>query len=176
MSEQDDDFAAMLEASLKPKRIERGQTIEGRIVGMGPEVAFVDVGGDSRRWLYMHPPAQVTVAARIPERAYFQAGLAIDPNTWNADVGDGVRFILEAEGAAGRMTLLDRHVNPRARADERRWLDEWVSLAPLAGQQVRLTLRTDAAQDGTFDWAGWSNPQVVVWRAARPNPGSAHPW
>ena len=30
---------------IKPKRFERGQTIEGTIVAIGPEVAFVDVGG-----------------------------------------------------------------------------------------------------------------------------------
>jgi small subunit ribosomal protein S1 len=40
-----DDFAAMFEASLKPKRFEKGQTIEGRIVGLGQDVAFIDVGG-----------------------------------------------------------------------------------------------------------------------------------
>jgi small subunit ribosomal protein S1 len=40
-----EDFAAMFEASFKAKRIEQGQTIEGRIVAIGPEVAFVDVGG-----------------------------------------------------------------------------------------------------------------------------------
>ena len=40
-----EDFAAMFEASLKAKRIEQGQTIEGTIVAIGPEVAFVDVGG-----------------------------------------------------------------------------------------------------------------------------------
>ncbi len=45
MSEPDDDFAAMFEASLKAKRIEKGQTVEGTIVAIGPEVAFVDVGG-----------------------------------------------------------------------------------------------------------------------------------
>ena len=45
MSEPDEDFAAMFEASLKAKRFERGQTIEGTIVAIGPEVAFVDVGG-----------------------------------------------------------------------------------------------------------------------------------
>ena len=43
MSETED-FAAMFEASLKAKRIEKGQTIEGTIVAIGPEVAFVDVG------------------------------------------------------------------------------------------------------------------------------------
>ena len=45
MSEPTEDFAAMFEASIQAKRIEKGQTIEGTIVAIGPEVAFVDVGG-----------------------------------------------------------------------------------------------------------------------------------
>jgi small subunit ribosomal protein S1 len=45
MSEPEEDFAAMFEASLKAKRFEKGQTIEGTIVAIGPEVAFVNVGG-----------------------------------------------------------------------------------------------------------------------------------
>ena len=40
-----EDFAALFEASLGAKRVEQGQTIEGTIVAIGPEVAFVDVGG-----------------------------------------------------------------------------------------------------------------------------------
>jgi small subunit ribosomal protein S1 len=40
-----EDFATMFEASVKARRFEKGQTIEGRIVAIGPEVAFVDVGG-----------------------------------------------------------------------------------------------------------------------------------
>src|SRR2546425_103545 len=35
----------MFEASRQAKRVEKGQTIEGTIVAIGPEVAFVDVGG-----------------------------------------------------------------------------------------------------------------------------------
>jgi len=45
VTEPTEDFAAMFEASIKAKRVEKGQTIEGTIVGIGPEVAFVDVGG-----------------------------------------------------------------------------------------------------------------------------------
>jgi small subunit ribosomal protein S1 len=45
VTEPEDDFAAMFEASLKPKRLEKGQTLEGTIVGIGADVAFVDVGG-----------------------------------------------------------------------------------------------------------------------------------
>lgn len=45
MSEPEDDFASMFEASLQAKRFEEGQTIQGTIVAIGPEVAFIDVGG-----------------------------------------------------------------------------------------------------------------------------------
>jgi len=45
VSEPEEDFAAMFAASEQAKQFERGQTIEGTIVAIGPEVAFVDVGG-----------------------------------------------------------------------------------------------------------------------------------
>ena len=45
MTDPSEDFAAMFEASIKAKRFKEGQTIEGRIVAIGPEVAFIDVGG-----------------------------------------------------------------------------------------------------------------------------------
>ena len=47
MSEQEEDFAALFEASQQAKRIEKGQTIDGLIVAIGPEVALVSVGGKS---------------------------------------------------------------------------------------------------------------------------------
>jgi small subunit ribosomal protein S1 len=45
VSEQEEDFAAMFEASVKARQFDRGQAIEGTIVGFGAKVAFVDVGG-----------------------------------------------------------------------------------------------------------------------------------
>lgn len=45
MTEPEEDFATMFEASLKAKRLEKGDLVEGTIVAIGPEVAFVDVGG-----------------------------------------------------------------------------------------------------------------------------------
>ncbi len=47
MTEPNEDFAAMFEASQQARRVERGQTIEGTIVAIGPETALVDVGGKS---------------------------------------------------------------------------------------------------------------------------------
>jgi small subunit ribosomal protein S1 len=45
VSEPEEDFASMFEASLKTKRVERGQTVEGAIVAIGAKVAFVNIGG-----------------------------------------------------------------------------------------------------------------------------------
>ncbi len=45
MSEAEDDFAAMFEASAQARPVERGQSVEGRIVAIGAAVAFVDIGG-----------------------------------------------------------------------------------------------------------------------------------
>ena len=45
VTDSHEDFATLFEASVKPRRFERGQTIEGTIVAIGAEVAFVNVGG-----------------------------------------------------------------------------------------------------------------------------------
>jgi len=45
VSEPDEDFASMFEASIQAKRFKKGQTIEGTIVAIGADVAFVNVGG-----------------------------------------------------------------------------------------------------------------------------------
>lgn len=44
-SEGTEDFARMLEESLAPKFHQEGETVEGTIVAIGPEVAFVNIGG-----------------------------------------------------------------------------------------------------------------------------------
>jgi small subunit ribosomal protein S1 len=45
VSEQDEDFAAMFEASVTARQFTRGQTVDGTIVAIGPKVAFVNIGG-----------------------------------------------------------------------------------------------------------------------------------
>ena len=45
VDQPEEDFATLFEASLQATRHARGETIEGTIVAIGPEVAFVNVGG-----------------------------------------------------------------------------------------------------------------------------------
>ena len=47
MSDNEEDFATMFEASEKARRFERGQTVDGMVVAIGPEVAFVSLGAKS---------------------------------------------------------------------------------------------------------------------------------
>ena len=43
--EEEEDFARMLEESLQPKFLRKGEPVEGKIVALGSDVAFVYVGG-----------------------------------------------------------------------------------------------------------------------------------
>ena len=45
MSDPEEDFAAMFEASLQARCLDKGEIVDGTIVAIGPEVALVDVGG-----------------------------------------------------------------------------------------------------------------------------------
>src|ERR1700754_241078 len=45
MSDQEEDFAAMFEASTKARQFNRGQAVDGAVVAIGPKVAFVNIGG-----------------------------------------------------------------------------------------------------------------------------------
>ncbi|MBY0495053.1 MAG: S1 RNA-binding domain-containing protein [Cyanobacteria bacterium] len=45
MSDQEEDFATMFEASVKARQFKRGEPVEGTIVAIGPKVALVNIGG-----------------------------------------------------------------------------------------------------------------------------------
>ncbi len=120
-----------------------------------------------RRWLYMHPPATITVGATIPPRAIFQTGLAVDPAVWYRPEAHGVRFLLEVATPDGWSVLLNRHVAPRQRAADRRWIDEVVDLGELAGQTVTLRLRTEPVATLAYGWGGWAEPLILVRDTAR---------
>jgi len=80
VSEPNEDFAAMFEASVQAKRFENGQTLEGTIVAIGPEVAFVDVGGKGEAMIEIDElkdaegDLEVTVGDRIQAMVVSTAG------------------------------------------------------------------------------------------------------
>jgi small subunit ribosomal protein S1 len=85
VSEQEEDFATMFEASLKARRFERGQTIEGTIVAIGQDVAFVSVGGKSE--------AQIDLAE-----------LKDDDGDIEVSVGDRIRAVVVSTSGGVRLS------------------------------------------------------------------------
>src|SRR2546422_1003553 len=104
----------MFEASVKAKRFEKGQTVEGRIVGIGPEVAFVDVGGKGEATIDIDelkdPEGRVEVA-----------------------VGDRVQAVVVSTGGE---LVLSRKLARRA-ATERQLEDAYHSGLPVEGKVER---------------------------------------
>jgi small subunit ribosomal protein S1 len=80
VSEPEEDFATMFEASARSTRIERGQTVMGTIVAIGPEVALVDVGAKSEAVIDVNElkdddgHLEVAVGDRIPATVVSSAG------------------------------------------------------------------------------------------------------
>jgi small subunit ribosomal protein S1 len=111
VSEPEDDFAALFEASLKTKRFERGQTIEGTIVAIGQEVAFVSVGGKSE--------AQIDLAELK------------DPDG-NLEVKVGDRIQATVVSTVGGLTLSRKLV--RAAATQKELSDAYQAGLPVEGK------------------------------------------
>ena len=121
MSESTEDFAAMFEGSLAARRIEKGQTIDGTIVAIGPEVAFVDVGGKG------------------------EATIAIDElkdADGHLDVAAGDRIQAVVVSTAGGLTLSRRLA--RGAATERQLEDAFHTGLPVEG-------RVDGAIKGGYE-------------------------
>lgn len=101
----------MFEASLKTKRIQQGQTIEGTIVAIGPEFAFVDVGGKGE--------ATIEVAE-------------LKDDEGNLEVAVGDRIQATVVSTAGGLTLSRRLV--RSAATLQQLEDAYRSGLPVQGK------------------------------------------
>jgi small subunit ribosomal protein S1 len=113
VSDQEEDFATMFEASQKARRIEKGQTIEGRIVAIADEVALVDVGGKG-------------------EAAIDLAELKNDDGVLEVAVGDRIQAVVVS--TIGGLTL-SRKLALRA-ATARQLADAFAAGLPVEGKVV----------------------------------------
>src|SRR3990172_1705210 len=70
--EDDEDFARMLEESLQPKRFREGDEVAGKVVALGADVAFVDIGGKGEAKIDLEEPAdpagKVQLSVRLTPR------------------------------------------------------------------------------------------------------------
>jgi small subunit ribosomal protein S1 len=111
---EEEDFAAMFEASLQTRHFEKGEPIEGSIVAIGPEVALVDVGGKGEAVINVdelkNPDGEIEVA-----------------------VGDRIQAMVTS--TAGGITLSRRLAG--SAASDRQFEDAFHSGLPVEGKVER---------------------------------------
>jgi small subunit ribosomal protein S1 len=114
LTEPEEDFATLFAASLKAKQYEKGQTIEGTIVGFGHGVAFVDVGGKGE--------AVVDLGELKNEEGALEAA-----------VGDRIQAVVVS--TAGGLTLSRKLA--RGAATDRQLADAFRARLPVEGRVER---------------------------------------
>ena len=107
----EDDFARMLEESLAPRSCKEGDTVEGTIVAIGPEVAFVDIGAKGEATL------------DVAELTDPDGGVA-------AKVGDTVKAIVVSTAGGLRLS----HKMARGAGTRQRLIDAFRAGLPVEGR------------------------------------------
>ena len=147
-----------------------GTPAEGEVISQTWDLAELPGAADRRTVLFEHPPqqgqARIIYRVTIPPQGALRFGIALAPEVWLPDKGDGVTFqvYVQEEGASEGQFVFVRYVNPKSNIPDRKWRNFVVDLSPYAGQTILLSLITEAGPQGnySFDWAGWSTPQLVT--------------
>lgn len=125
---------------------------------------------DIREVLYAHPPEsakeEIIYKIDIPESGALRFAIAMSPEVWTPEMGDGVSFqifISEAQSPQDGQFVLVRYINPKLNPSDRRWRNYLVDLSQWAGKSVEIRLITESGPDGdwAYDWAGWADLQIV---------------
>jgi hypothetical protein len=122
-----------------------------------------DLLGDTRPLLYMHPPASASTRVWLPSDARLELAIAMDPSVWDKG-GDGVTYRVTLRDGEASETLFSRHLDPRSRPADRRWVESTLDLGRFARHTVELVFSADPGASADFDWGGWARPRVVIGR------------
>ncbi|MGD8377509.1 MAG: S1 RNA-binding domain-containing protein [Acidobacteriota bacterium] len=109
-----EDFASMLEASFQARSVEEGQTVEGILVSLTEDVAFVDVGGKG----------EATMDA---------AELRNDDGVFEVQVGDRVQAVVVSTAGGVRLS----HRLARTAASREQLQNAFEAGLPVEGKVVR---------------------------------------
>jgi GT2 family glycosyltransferase len=122
----------------------------------------VDINGQSRIALFMHPAARRTYRVTIPPGGRLLVWLALMPETWNKNSG-GVRFDVTADVGGRVRASRSKIVDPGLRSRHRRWIRMSVRLSALSGQTVNLTLATSLPPGAgpAHAWSVWGDPLLL---------------
>lgn len=137
--------------------------------GSSGRLTVFNVNGEEDAVLFQHPPNSLSYSFTPNEESRFLLfSLALDPQVWDPDKGDGVLFEVSARGDEGNEMLFSEWVDPKNNPEDRRWIDGVVDLQAFLGEPLTLLLSTSPGETPVWDWAGWgglrlaSSPDAAV--------------
>ena len=132
------------------------------------KLSLMVVGGFEEIVIFQHPRSTVTMSADVKAGTVFRAKLALDPHCleWG---GAGVRFRLLVTSGKEEREVLNRYIDPKNDAAQRRWRHVEIDLDEFAGREVTFVFVTEPNEAGdlTGAWSAWGRPHLVLREGAR---------
>lgn len=124
---------------------------------------YFNIGGDVRDVIFAHPPTKLKYKIKVPPRASLSFSIALDPNVWSPQKGDGVLFEIYIYHKGKEERLFSKYINPKWRIQDRKWHDFSIDLMEYGGKEVFISFVTKPGvqRNLLFDGAGWSNPRII---------------
>jgi 4-amino-4-deoxy-L-arabinose transferase-like glycosyltransferase len=124
---------------------------------------WFSIDDDWRPILFQHPAGRVTYRLIVPKQAELKFGLAMDPEVWSPEKGDGVEyniFIHRLSEPNKLHWLFQHYIDPKNNPEDRHWSDHTVDLTEYSGEIIDIIFETRPGPigDDRFDWSGWSLP------------------
>jgi hypothetical protein len=123
------------------------------------------VNDEVRAGVFIHPAGSVVFGpVRLSRDSLLTFKIGIIDSAWDA-AGDGVEFSVSVRRTNGATTkIFSRYLDPKHNQDDRRWIDERLSLRRFGDEDVHIVLMTapGPANDYSYDWAVFAEPQVLL--------------
>lgn len=124
------------------------------------EIQRMVINRDSRTVLFQHPDSNLLFPEiHIGKKARITTALGVRDNVWDR-CKCSIRFFLEAETNEGRKVLFQEVLAPGKKESDQCWREVEIDLSDLAGQKVRIRMRTMADGDPAYAWSAWSDPRL----------------
>ncbi len=123
--------------------------------GIGKNLFVID--GVPKPVLAQHPPSRIDYEVELPDRpTYLKFALALAPEVWSPEKGDGVTFRVDVTELTKAARLFSEYIDPKNRVSDRKWNVRSVDLSRYRGQEIYLIFQTLTGPDRNFDWAHWA--------------------
>jgi len=118
--------------------------IEPTETNLLPQQYFISgvgvINGELRPIIYEHPITsdRAIIAFKniaIPEKAKLRFSIALDPNVWSPEKGDGVVFEIYIKENKSEKLLFSKYIDPKNNPEDRKWNDFEVDLSAWQGKR-----------------------------------------